>query len=307
VNPDEVLASLIFFMLSESENPLAKPGSGFGADIVQVGQKLANIAHDFAAAELKRYKSDRLQVQPLRNAEEVAAKSRQLIAGLERYRDKDSPSSQEILRKFDALAASLDEERRRSEALADWRTALQTPTQAKIEQFLDAMHGSGLAEDEETLAIVAAARKVLLTQIQYVSLRKGAVALPADVAEPELSAPPVPGSPRPRPPVNANEETCFGIAGGCLYACDAHTGGFLWGRSVAPPTANRATVDLPVRAMLPDSKGEIVIVGLQRAGGAGVAALRIRTGEALWYQPLDAPCYARPRDHRYASVRRLAR
>ena len=289
-SPVAVLDVFSEFTTAHADSPLAKPVSGFGADIVQSGQKLAGIAHEFIVEELKNYRSDRTNSDSLAAMETVEVKSRGVIAALERFRDSGSPSSQELVRKFDAIALALGEERRRAASFAEWNAALQRPTHADIERVEAAIRDAGLAGDDASRTLIAGAWKRLLAGIRYTPAHLAAVPLPNDPTEPHLAVTHLNPPPQPKPVTIVKDETCFGIAGGCLYACNANTGDFLWGRKIAPPTAHRSTVDIP----MPDATGEVAFVGIQREGGAGIAAFRTRTGETLWYQPLPAPCFARP-------------
>jgi len=286
-HPDDTLTAFGKFSENYAEAPLAKPGSGFGADVVQAGQKLASASHDFCLAELQRHRSDRSLMEPLNESGNVSARVRELLAGLERFRDKDSPSSKEILQKFDALDASLAVEQKRAATMADWRVALRDPTHSKIEAFQTAMGTAGLAVDEETVALVAAARKALLSHVRYIAGRSKPVAFPAAVAEPQFSVAPVPGSPK---PMKGESTPCFGLNAGCIFALDSSCGELLWARRVTVATANRATFDIPVTVELPVSRLEVALVGFPH----GLAALNARTGGVVWYQPLPAPCFARP-------------
>ncbi len=298
-DPLPALEAFEGFVAARADSPLAKPGTGYGADVVQAGQKLAAISLDFVRNALVRYRTpsilpddlprpgERGPMELLDTVETVIAKTRTLLASVERFRDRDSPKSHEIAEQLDTFTTTIAAERRRGAALASWRPALDAPTNATVAEFEAAMREAGLADDAEAKAMAAAARQRLLEKVRFVAERKPAVPPPAADAT-GLSVAPVAGATR--PPAGAAEETCFAVADGALFAFDAATGSLRWARRIAPPGAPRGTVDVPTRGLLPDGSTEAAFVVMS----GGVLAARLRNGEPIWYQPLPAPAFPRP-------------
>jgi hypothetical protein len=288
-SPEEAYTSFAQFLEQFGESPLAKPGDGHGGDIVVLAQKLAGVARDFCEGLLKEHRRRRDDTTPLDTSAKFAQRARTLLAEVERFRDKDTPPSKDILSKFDAFDADWNTERRRATALAEWRTKLAAPSQAALDEFQTGMAALGLAGDAHAQSMLAAARQVLAERIRFMPNYRAAVPFPASDS-PRFSSVPVPGSPRPRKGDSAAMDVAFGFAGGCLFACDAATGEFLWGRRIGPATLPRAMLDVPTIAPELSPLGEAALVAFPH----GLAAFKLRTGEPLWYQSLPAPCRARP-------------
>jgi hypothetical protein len=288
-HPEDALGSFAKFLERHGESSFTKPGGGSGSEIVVLARKLAGISLAFCLECLNEHRTDR-NGTTLDSPARIAGRARVLLAEVERFRDKDSPSSKDILLKFDAFDAALTAERKKSAALLDWQTKLSRPTHAKLEEFEAAMSQQGLSEDPNARSISNAARREILGRIRFVPERRPAQAFPDGQAERGLGAFPVAGSSAASKPEGAPEQTCFAVSGGCLFACDAYTGQFLWGRRIAEPTQPRSILDLPTITTLPGPSSDVALIGFPH----GLGAFKVRTGQPVWYQSFPAPCRAKP-------------
>lgn len=291
------------FLAKFGNSPLAQPGSGFGADIVQTGRKLADALADHAGDRVKayrlvstnpeKYKPADVSTLELDTGEAALSEGRAILPGLDRFREKDTPGFGDQRKKFDDISAEIAKERDRLATLEPYRSLPVDPTDDRIDAGEVALRSAGLGDDPQVKAILLAAKTKLLELIKYTAGVVDARKSPGEAAAPVLFASPVAGSPEPRSPTDASPDVVFAVARGVLYALDTHTGSLLWGTRVAAVTADLRTADVPVRVDAGDGS-EWVLVPSDLGGKPGLTARHARTGEPVWHQPLEAGFAGRP-------------
>ncbi len=293
-NPGPALKAFHQFVDDYGDSPLAQPQTGFGADVVQAGRRLAETVGDHAGDKLKSFRDDRKRLDDLAAAEQAVGEGRRLLDVLEKFRDKEAGDFASLRSRYDTLANSFAAERHRLAVLAPFRDLSADPSSARIEEFQTALKDNKLTDDAEALQMLRDAELELRKRLVYVGKRVPAVAAPADPLRPVLFAAPVAGSPEPRPAPGVTPDVAFAVARGVLYALDAETGRLLWGARVAPPTADPRGLDLPTRVSTGGGAADWVLVAGEVAGRPGLTARVARTGDPVWHQPLEAPAAARP-------------
>jgi outer membrane protein assembly factor BamB len=118
-----------------------------------------------------------------------------------------------------------------------------------------------------------------------------------EVAYQRLDRPAQPAGPATGPPVLLLEtatgrggpptEVVFAVAHGLLYALDGRDGRRLWACRVGLDSP-----DLPARVAATGDEPDLILVAT--SDPPGLTARDVRTGAALWHQPLEAPCLGRP-------------
>jgi len=280
------------FLAEFGDSPQARSGAGYGADVVQAGQKLATALSEHAADRVKAYRADRTKSDTLTAAGKAISDGRALLETVKRFRGKDEAAPPDYENRFAAVAVEIAKEQERLTALAPWRTVAKDPTDEQIAQYEIALKAAGLTTDIEALALLAAAQKKLRSLVVYTPETLLPQTRLPEEAPFALAAPAVAGvAPVKVPPGQVVvPDAVFAVARGILYALDAHTGELLWGTRVGPVTPDARTTDLPVRVGQPDTETNWVIV----AAANGLTARRTRTGEVVWHQPLTSTCLGRP-------------
>lgn len=302
-NPGLAAKKLGDFLTKFGNSPHAQAGTGYGADIVLTGQKLADIVADHAGDRLKSYRvvsTDPEKYQPadvstaeLDAGEAAIAEARAMLPALDRFREKDGPSFSGQRQRFDDLSADFAKERKRLDFLAPYRTLPVDPTDDSIETSETALRVAGYLEDPQVREILRTAKRKLQELIKYTPGVVDARRAPGEMVSPVLFASPVLGSTEPRTPTDAPPDVVFAVARGVLYALDTHTGSLLWGTRVAAITSDLRTADVPVRVSAGDGS-EWVLVASDLGGKPGLTARVARTGEVVWHQPLEAGFAGRP-------------
>jgi outer membrane protein assembly factor BamB len=289
-DPSPAQRSLQALLATYGDSPLAQPNSGFGADVVVVGRKVADAFGEVAAEQVKRFQADRSKLSLLDDADKTIREGRDILPTLEKFRDKSGLTLDDLRKKFDDVEVGVRKERDRLATLAPWRNLPDDPTDVRIDQFEKAMKASGLENDGEALALAVKAKTVLRGRVKYEPEPKAAGSPPLDVGAMLTVVPRVAGSPDIKQ-VTGKRDVVFGVAQGMLYAVDSRTGAKLWGERVSAETLATAP---PLRVSLADGNTDWVLVPGVRAGQAGLTARRTLTGEADWHQVLPAPVLGRP-------------
>ncbi len=293
-NPTPAREAFGRFTADFAQSPLAMPESGYGADIVQLGRKLLDALADHAGDRLTAFRADRTKLDELEATAEGITVAEGLIPTVDKFRDKNAVSLDTQRKRLTDLTAGVAAERHRLSVLAPFRTLSVDPTALRIEEFEAALKANALTTDAEAVAMLAAAEASLQKLFGYREKRIQAVMPPADLAPPVLFSTRLGAPPKPTDavPAGAAGDTVFGVARGVVYALDAGTGAQLWGTRIASPTADLRAVDLPVRVTMGDL--DWVLVAGEIGGKPGLTARVARTGEPVWYQPLEAPPAGRP-------------
>ena len=293
-NPLGGIAKFHEFVKERGDDDFAKADTGFGLDVYDAGRKLADNALEHAKDKLKRFQGKRDKIDDLSAAEQVVAEAKPLLPVADRFRPKEVPELTQG-KALDELTVTFERERYRLQVLAPYRTIATDPSDEKIAGFLAALRRSGFEGDDEAKRILEAAKLNLRKLIATVIEDKPAVAAPKDAAPALLFlAPPASEKPPPIVPLPADyvPETFLACARGILYALDADTGTLLWATRAG--NQSRGGDDIPVRVTLSESGAELALIVSDVGGQAGLTARIVRTGEAVWHQPLEAAAAGRP-------------
>ncbi len=286
------------FVADFGADPLARPGAGFGSDVLSAGKRVAEATADHAQDHLKLFQADRKKLPELATAEEASAAGKALLPVAAKYRDATSVDLDSVAKRFADLDATAAGERHRLAVLEPWRTLPDDPTAPKIEAFEAVLVAEKLSADAEARGIVTTAEEALRKIDRYTAVNLLPAPCPPDPAPPVLFTAPLALAngeaflPLPADPDPAAGPVVFALDRGVLYALDARTGSPLWGTRIAAPTADRRAADLPVPVTVGESAA--VLVAGEVAGRPGVCARAARTGDPVWYQPLAAPPAGRP-------------
>lgn len=290
-NPAEGQRKFEEFLKEYGDSPLAKPtDTGYGFDVFEAGRKVVDAYADNAEWNHKNFLPKRVQRELLDAAEQSIAAGRSLIPLVEKYRIKDVKPLDDQRKRFDELTAIFARERERLRVIDPYRDLAQEPTDQRIAEFTVVLKQNRFESDEEALQLITDAKAELRRLIRGIADFRPPMDVPKDsggglffVSSPlGQSTLPVIVPPESIP------EVFFATARGILYAFDPLTGNLLWATRVG-----RSIVDCPVR--VPERPGfpEIVLVPMDR-DGFGIAAHVARTGQALWYQPLEGAIAGRP-------------
>lgn len=293
-DPNTGREKLTAFLGGFGNSPYAQPDVTFGADVAQLGRKVADNLAEFGSDRLAKFRTDRAKMDLLEAAEAVAADGPKVLVPLEKFRGKESAGFDDQRKKFADIADAARKERDRLAVLAPFRNLADDPTDESIEVCELTLRRTGLANDAEAQGIVAKAKERLWKLIGSVPDARQAIRAPADLTPPILfSAAPL-GVPEPRPTPDAVPDAVFAVARGVLYALDADTGRLLWGTRVGGMTGDQKIADVPVRVTSSEGTPEWVLVPSEVNGRYGLCCRTARTGEPVWYQPLDFPLAGRP-------------
>jgi outer membrane protein assembly factor BamB len=290
-DPTAAQKSLAGLITEYADSPLVQPNSGYGADVVLAGKKVAGAVADHAAERVKQFQAKRSELKLLDAAEKAIADGRAILPTLEKFRDKSGLSLDDERAKFDTVEGSVRKERDRLAALEPWRDLATDPTDVRIDQFEKAMKAAGLDKDGEAQLLAAKAKKALRDGIKYEVVPQAAGNPPLETGATLSAAARVAGTPDVRLPTG-KADAVFGIAHGVLYALDHRTGAKLWAERVS---AEARAADAPLRITVGDGEEfDWVLVPSLQAGQAALTARVTMRGEARWHQPLPAPVLGKP-------------
>jgi outer membrane protein assembly factor BamB len=292
-NPDPAIAALNEFLTKHGDDDLSKPESGYGADIVQAGNKLLESIAEFGNSCIKRYKEDRTKNAEVQKAQQAVATGRELITKLERFREKNDPGFDAARSKFDGVDTAIRMENERLAVLAPWQELAQDPTDLLIAEFEKEMKKANLQADPDVLKLAAKAKAELRNRVKFIVEVSAAQAATNDNGTVLAVAPTIRGTPRLAANETGTGEVVTTVARGVLYVMDANSGDRLWTERIATdPSAKQAPV--PLRITFGDTANDWLLVPTLLDGVAAVTARRTRTGEAVWQQPLPAPILGKP-------------
>jgi hypothetical protein len=282
------------FINEHKDSPWAKPGSGYGHDILEAGKKLSEDMVAYANDLLQQYRSERSQNASLETEiRRTVAAGHQLVKSLAAFRGPDDPPMDRWQQDWDRLDQELQREHTRQQILQQARQLLTTITDARIAQVERDLEAAGLLQDAEAQALLQAALHQLRMQIRYEPDPAAAQAFPTTntrnifcvAATTPTSAIKMADTPSTTPLVFPV------IAQGIVYALQEETGNLLWAirvgtEAVFAPTRARVT--------LAEGNTELVLCVLHTGTQAAIAALLLRDGTPRWYQPLPSPPAAPP-------------
>jgi outer membrane protein assembly factor BamB len=285
-NYDAGVKRLQTFIESVKDDPLAKPTSGYGRDILEAGKKLGEDIAGFAEDRVKKFVDDRAKnAGELKRAEEAITVGRSLVPLLDPFRGPDDPPLDKLRTSYDAVEQSIKRERDRTAAIERARADLVEPTDAKIQHVESDLAAANLASDAEAQKLIADAKGRLRDLVKYEDDAAGPQPPPPTAAASLLFVTPL-GKTRAREPVPGEPATVFlCVARGILYALDEDTGALLWATRVGPDVTDPPAV---ARADLAAGPTDLAVV-TSNVGGPAVAGHVLRTGRAVWYQPLPSP------------------
>ncbi|MBA4067242.1 MAG: hypothetical protein C0501_26750 [Isosphaera sp.] len=288
-DPEPALGRLRKFIEAQKDNPLAKPTSGFGRDVLEAGKRVGEDIAAHAGDRVKAYREDRANKSgELDRADKAVAAGRGLLPLLAPFKAPDDPPLDSLARAFDAVEAEVKKERDRSAALAKAAGLLKPVSDAAVQQAEADLAAAGLAEDADAKTLLAAARGELRDLVRYEEDPAPPRAAPAGTAASVLFVAPV-GADR-RPPARAGDPpppaVFLAVARGILYALDEDTGALVWAVRVGPDVTDPPAV---TRVDVDGVPTDLAVVASNVGGEAAVAAYVVRTGQPRWYQPLPAP------------------
>ena len=213
-NPAPAMKAFAAFVEQHGQSSYAQPESGFGADVVQAGRRLAETVADHAGDRLKSFLGDRKKLDDLTAAERAVQDGRDLLPTIDKFRDRQDDNLATVRGRIDEMEKSFKFERHRLEVLAPFRDLPTDPkiTSERIGSFQVALKDNKLTDDAEALQMLAAAEKWLQENVKYASISRPAVAAPVDPLRPVLFAAPVAGSREPRPAPGVTPDAVFAVA-----------------------------------------------------------------------------------------------
>ena len=296
--PEPAIAEFDQFVEEFQESPLAKPESGYGLDILQTGQQLAESIAEHGDDIMATYKvgiaRSNTDEALLADASATIAQGRELLGELRPFQTQQGGSLQTQRERFDTLEAEIARQRQRLAALAPYRGLPDAPTAEKIQAFRTMLVSEQLQRDPEASAMLSAAELKLRSMVVFTADVRTAEALPNESAPTVLFTSTPLGSPQARPTPGSVPDVLFGVARGILYTMDAETGQLLWGCPVSSATGNGEAATLPLRVQLGNGAADWTIVAGEWLGEPSVTARVTRTGETVWHQTLTAPPLAQP-------------
>jgi len=147
------------FVAAHKDEPLAKPGTGFGRDVLEAGKKLGEDVASNAADRVKAYQGDRAgKAGELARAEKAIAAGRALLPVLDPFRGPDDGPLAKVIELLDDAEKGVKREKDRSAALARATAQLANPTDAVIQSVVAELEQAGFLEDGEAQALIAAAK-----------------------------------------------------------------------------------------------------------------------------------------------------
>ena len=311
-SPQPALEQFRAFLNEFGTSPFAQPGGGYGSDLVEAGQKLGSALAEHAADELKAaetaarqlaatwpeylayHQQDQRAMQAIAAAKDTLEAGEQLVAGLDRFREKDGLNFEEQQKRFAELHEKIVSESARAAAIKPWRDLPGDPTDLRIEQFEKAMRAGGFLDDPEVRRLTEWAREELRKRITGSLTFRSAEQKPESDQLTGFFSVPVAEIPPIDRMRGSDAVPVFAVVRGIVYALDAMTGDRLWAVRVADVAAHPRSVDVPIVMTLADGQTSWALVVSERQGQAGLTARDARTGKAIWHQPLEAGVAGRP-------------
>ncbi len=283
-NPTEVVAKLLAFIESHQDSPLSKSGEGgYGADLVELGRKLANDTADHIDDRLKAFRNDRSHPEELERAEAAIASGRDFLQKLEPHRAPEAPPFDAVRVRLDAAEREVTAGRKWLRVTTELRTLLARPTDRNVEEAKARLAASGLGGDAEAVQIVRDAEALLGRQVRFEPSPAPAQKPPTDFAGSLAFVAPIGDTIPFNRILGQAPETFLAVARGLVYAFDVDTGEPLWVARVGADVTHVPTV---ATLDLGGGHAGLAIV-LSTAGGTpSVAAHDLRTGELRWSQSL---------------------
>jgi outer membrane protein assembly factor BamB len=281
------------FVAAHKDEPLAKPGTGFGRDVLEAGKKLGEDVAAHAADRVKAYQSDRAgKAGELARAERAVAAGRALVPVLDPFRGPDDGPLVRVTGMLDDAEKGVKRERDRTAALDRARAQLENPTDAVIQAAEAELAQAGFLEDAEAQALIATAKGRLRELVKY----------EPDAAEPQPAPPTAAASLlfvtpvgkdklRTADPNDPPPGAFLCVARGILYALDEDTGALLWAARVGPDVTDPPAV---ARVPLADGLTDLAVVASNVGNAPALTGQVLRTGAVRWYQPLPAPAAGPP-------------
>lgn len=282
-DPFPALEKFRAFVDKYRDSPLAKPQSGLGSDIHAAGSKLIDDLAEHAKDRLTKYRADRSQSGELDRAARAVDEGLKLLKAIEPFSDPGITASESSKIAIEGLDRDVGFERGRAKFVAELREGLKEPSDESIAQAEGEANRRGLGGEADVVQIFQEARASLRERVRYKANRRPPQPTPAVAGTSFLFATPIG---RAAPLLAAPGEspgTFLAMARGILYALDERTGELLWAQRVGADTT-----DPPTRYAPDDGSGDVALVTSDVAGVPGLTARRLRTGEALWHQPLPA-------------------
>ena len=287
-NPDAAIDRYKQFIAAQKESPFAKPKSGYGSDILEAGRKLGEDVAGHADDRVKAFRADRGgKPGELDRAEKAVATGRDLLPLIEPFRSPDDRPLDSIRAELDAVESAVKRERERTVAITRARADLENLTDSNIQKVENELAAVGFEADDEARALIAAAKGRLLELVRYTPDPAEPRTPPTTAAATILFVSPI-GLTRRAPATGIGDEATppsvfLAVARGILYAIDEDGGALLWALRVGTDITDPPTV---ARVELPTGPTDVAVVASNVAGESSVAAYVLRTGAALWYQPL---------------------
>ncbi len=285
-DPEPALARLKKFVDAQRDNPLAKPTSGFGRDVLEAGKRVGDDLAAHAGDRVKAYREDRAnRSAELDRADRAVAAGRGLLPLLAPFKAPDDPPLDSLARSFDAVEAEVKKERDRTAALAKATVQLKPASDAAVQQAEADLAAAGLADDPDAKTLLASARGELRDLVRYEEDPAPPRAPPVSPAASVLFVAPV-GPTRRAPAGDTPPSVFLAVARGILYALNEDTGALAWAVRVGPDVTDAPAV---ARVDLDGGPTDLAVVASNVGGEAAVAGYVVRTGQPRWYQPLPAP------------------
>ncbi len=288
-NPEPVYDKLKKFIEANKGSEFAKHTTGFGRDIYEAGKKVGEDLAAYAEDRVKKYQEDRAaNGKQLELLDKSVATGRELIPLIEPFKAADDSPLDSIRKNLDLAEAGGKKERGRTVALAKAAGQLEMPTDAMIQAVEAELTAAGLIADAEAQTMIVAARGKVRESVKYVPDEAAPGAAPTNAAATILFVAPV--GPTRRPPTAAPGEAppsvFLSVARGILYALEEDSGSLVWAVRVGPEVTDPPAI---ARVELDDGPTDLALVTSNVGGVAAITGYVVKSGEARWYQTLDAP------------------
>lgn len=287
-DPRPAVERLKGFIGAYTDSRFARPDA-YGHDILDSGRKVLEDVTGFAQDRVAAFRADtpRVKHDEIRRAEDMLAAGRDFLPLLGPFRSKDDKPLDELGKPFDVVTAEIAHERDRMATLDQARDLVTATTDQGIEDAKALFRTKGYTDDPEAGQLIRTAEGDLLKRVKF----------ERDPAAPEPPASPTAASllfvakvgatkPGTRGPTDDAPAVFLAVARGVLYALDEDTGDLLWATRVGPDVTDAPTA---TRLTLPDGPTDVALVTSSVGGRAAVSWVALRTGKALWSQPLTDP------------------
>ncbi|HVL14330.1 MAG TPA: PQQ-binding-like beta-propeller repeat protein, partial [Gemmata sp.] len=292
-DPEPVLSRFRTFVQQNRESPFARPGAGAGGDIHDVGHRLGKEVVTHAEGRVAEFRKNRAEkADELAKAEKAVAAGRDLLPLLEPFRG-DAAAPDDVRQGLDGVEGQVRRERARTAALASAAERLRTPSDELIQALQTDLAADDFLDDEAR-KLLEDAKAVLRAMVRYEAKDVPPVAAPPSASASVLFVTSV-GATR-RPPASAAADpapptTFLAVARGILYALDEGSGTPLWAVRVGADVVDPPAV---ARVDLAGGPTDVALVASHLGGSAALTAYELKTGKALWHQPLEVPDPADP-------------